>query len=430
MTYQQAVATIDSLLRFGVQPGLSRMEELLQRMGDPQKQLKFIHVAGTNGKGSTCALLSSVLTKAGYKTGRFTSPYVTEFRERMQIDGCMIEKDALVNTLNRVFPIVKQLADEGKVITEFELITALALQWFFDEGCDIVVLEVGLGGRYDATNVIDCPLLAVICSLSLDHTAILGDTVEQIAFEKCGILKKGGSVVVYPEQPVGAMDVIRRQAREKRCALRVTKIDAAKLVSTSIEGSVISYRGLTLSLPFLGDHQVKNAETALTALDMLKQKGLKISDDAIQAGFADANFPARLELLSKEPIVLLDGAHNPGGAEALAEAIQKYLKGRTVVGVIGMLKDKDSKTALKLLAPLFSSIITLEPASPRAMASEELMNRAQEHCKDVTALHDCREAFLLALQKAGKDGAVVICGSLYLAGAIRPIALDIFHGKK
>lgn len=430
MTYEEAVSKINSLLRFGMQPGLERIEELLRRMGNPQKKLRFVHVAGTNGKGSTCALLSSVLTKAGYKTGRFTSPFVTEFRERMQIDDEMISEEDLARILNEVYPLVEQMAGEGLVITEFELITALAFAWFYEKRCDVVVLEVGLGGRFDATNVIDCPLLSVICSISLDHTAILGDTVEQIAFEKCGILKRGGAAVVYPVQPGRAMDVIREQAREKRCALRVTKLDLVKVLEKGLRGSKLSHRGMTLFLPFIGEHQVKNAETVLTAIDLLRQRGLQISDEAVKEGVAAAKLPARLELLSEQPVVLLDGAHNPGGAEALGDAIKAYLPGKRVVGVMGMLSDKDSGAALHTLGPLFSSIITLEPDSPRALKSEDLAKRAREYCADVIPLHDYQEAFSQALLKAGEDGAVVICGSLYLAGAIRPVILDAFQAEK
>ena len=242
MTYRDAVHKINSLLRFGMKPGLERIQALLDRMGNPQKQLKFVHVAGTNGKGSACALLSSVLREAGYRTGLFTSPYITDFRERFQINGEEIPEETLARILGRLMPMVEEMAERGEVITEFELITALAFQWFYEEKCDVVVLEVGLGGRFDATNVIDTPLAAVIMSISLDHTAILGDTVEQIAFEKCGIVKEGGDVVLYPDQEEGVYGVVAHAVQNHNGRLVLPSPSSVREVSSSIEGTVASYR--------------------------------------------------------------------------------------------------------------------------------------------------------------------------------------------
>ena len=409
MTYRDAVHKINSLLRFGMKPGLERIQALLDRMGNPQKQLKFVHVAGTNGKGSACALLSSVLREAGYRTGLFTSPYITDFRERFQINGEEIPEET---------------AERGEVITEFELITALAFQWFYEEKCDVVVLEVGLGGRFDATNVIDTPLAAVIMSISLDHTAILGDTVEQIAFEKCGIVKEGGDVVLYPDQEEGVYGVVAHAVQNHNGRLVLPSPSSVREVSSSIEGTVASYRDEEYQLPFLGAHQLKNAAAAFAALELLKEKGYRISREAMQAGVAKAYIPARMEVLGRNPLVILDGAHNPGAARVLAQALEKYLPHRKIIGVMGMLKDKDSRSSLRSLASLFQALITASPKNPRALPAAELADRAREYCSQVFAEEDLSKAICLARKLAGEDGAIVICGSLYLAGEIRPLLLN------
>ena len=424
MTYRDAVYKINSLLRFGMKPGLERIQALLDRMGNPQKQLKFVHVAGTNGKGSACALLSSVLREAGYRTGLFTSPYITDFRERFQINGEEIPEETLARILGRLMPMVEEMAERGEVITEFELITALAFQWFYEEKCDVVVLEVGLGGRFDATNVIDTPLAAVIMSISLDHTAILGDTVEQIAFEKCGIVKEGGDVVLYPDQEEGVYGVVAHAVQNHNGRLVLPSPSSVREVSSSIEGTVASYRDEKYQLPFLGAHQLKNAAAAFAALELLKEKGYRISREAMQAGVARAYIPARMEVLGRSPLVILDGAHNPGAARVLAQALEKYLPHRKIIGVMGMLKDKDSRSSLRSLASLFQALITASPKNPRALPAAELADRAREYCSQVFAEEELSKAICLARKLAGEDGAIVICGSLYLAGEIRPLLLN------
>lgn len=425
MTYEQAVQKINSLLRFGIKPGLERIQELLHRLGDPQESLSFIHVAGTNGKGTTCTLLSSVLQQAGYRMGLFTSPYVTEFRERFQINGKMIPQEDLAALFDEILPVVEEMAVEGKVITEFEVITALALVWFSRERCDMVVLEVGLGGRFDATNVIPCPLLAVICSISLDHTAILGDTIQQIAFEKAGIIKQGGTTVAYPQSDPAAASVLKQAAKERKNQLYFADPSMVTCRSSSLSGSALEYRGLMLTLPFLGVHQIKNAATVLRAVEVLREKGIQISDQALQNGFEKANIPARMEILSHSPVVLLDGGHNPEGAAALAEVIRKYLSGKKIVAIMGMMADKDIHSALSQIAPLCAQIITLQPENPRSLTSEQLAEIASEFCPQVEAMHDREQAFRKAWDSAGREGAVLICGSFFLAGEMRPIVQRI-----
>ncbi|HEX2985272.1 MAG TPA: folylpolyglutamate synthase/dihydrofolate synthase family protein [Caproiciproducens sp.] len=425
MTYEIALQKINSLLRFGVKPGLERVEKLLTLLGNPQDSLKFVHVAGTNGKGSTCALIASVLRRSRYKTGLFTSPYVTDFCERMQINGEMIPREDLIALVAKIFPLVEQMAKQGQVITEFEFITALAMQWFAQNQCDIVVLEVGLGGRQDATNVIKTPLVSVITSISLDHTAVLGDTVEKIAYEKCGIIKEGGVTVCYPDQQPTALELIRKIAEERHNRFVLARMDSVEKLSSNLTGTGLEYRGLLVRLPFLGDHQVKNAVTALAALEVLKEHGWHISDHSFESGFSSAVFPARLEVLSDSPLVLLDGAHNPDGTKALALAIKKYLGGRKIVAVMGMLADKDVTASVQNLAGVFTKVFTLTPENARSMHAEELAahwyrlgTAAQAENKVDDALND-------ALKLAGSGGAVVVFGSLYLAGEVRPRLLKL-----
>lgn len=435
MTYQEAVDVIDSLLVFGSKPGLERVRELVERIGSPHQQLHFIHVAGTNGKGSVCACLSSILQAAGYKTGLFISPYVLEFRERFQINGKMIPPDTLAAIVEEIYPVVQAMKQEGKIITEFEMVLAVALQWYAQEQCDIVVLETGLGGRFDATNIIDTPLVSVIMSISLDHTAILGDTVEQIAFEKCGIIKEGGTTVLYGDQPVGVREVVQRIAAERHNELVFADTSTVTPLHKGLSGSVFAFEAdgwdngqrQLFSIPLLGAHQFKNAAAALYTVMALRKQGVTVTEEAVRQGLQKVAFPARLELLHNDPMVLLDGAHNPGGAAALADAVKTYLHSRKKVAVIGMLADKDVHTVLSLLIPLFDRVITVAPPNPRAMTAAALAEQVAVYGVPVEAEEDYTVAFQKAKRYAAEGdtpAAIVVCGSLYLASVMRPIMLS------
>ena len=430
MQYEEALSKIESLQVFGSQPGLERVKMLMTRLGNPQEKLKFIHVAGTNGKGTTCTLLASVLQSAGYSTGLFISPHVSDFRERIQVNGEMIPESALCSLVETVFPEVERMASEGEIITEFELIAALAFLWFASQDCEIVVLEVGLGGRLDATNVISCPLVSVITALSLDHTKILGDTIEQIAAEKCGIIKPGGVTVCYPEQPHAALEVIRQTCTERENQLVLPSLGNLTVEKMNLSGTDFKYRGMSLHLPFLGDHQIKNAGTALAVLETLEMSGLRIPEAAYREGFAASRFPARLEVLSQRPVVLLDGAHNPGGTAALAEAIRRYLPGKRIVAVMGMMEDKDVRTAVQNLSGLFDRVFTAAPESPRAMPAEKLAELWASLGTPAVPTGSAVSAFRTAMEGLGTEEALVICGSLYLAGELRGYALDFLRGCK
>ncbi len=427
MTYEEAQSKIASLLRFGSKPGLERISRLLELLGNPQDQLKFVHVAGTNGKGSTCALISSVLRKSGYRTGLFISPYVTDFCERMQINGEIIPRQEVAALVETVFPVVEQMEQSGDIITEFEFITTIAMLWFVQNKCDIVVLEVGLGGRLDATNVIKTPLVSVITSIALDHTEILGETVEEIAREKCGIIKENGITVCYPEQPPRAYEIIRDTAAQRKNRFVRTYMKSVEILSANITGTGLDYRGLLVHLPFIGGHQVKNAVTALSVIEVLRELGYRIADHSIEAGFCCASFPARLEVLSHSPLVVLDGAHNPQGIAALAEAVRKYFGGKKIVAVMGMLADKDVTASIELLEDLFSKVITLAPNNLRAMSAEKLAAMWWNRGIAAEPAEDIEVALQKALNFAGEDGAVLIFGSLYLAGEIRPHAIQLLQ---
>ena len=423
MNYQEAMEKVNSRLLFGVKPGLERISALLEKLGNPQKQLKFVHVAGTNGKGTTCTLIASTLKAAGYRTGLYISPYVLEFRERFQIDGQMIPEEELIQQVQAVSAVADEMEAGGETITEFEFITAMAFRWFAERKCDIVVLEVGLGGRFDATNVIDMSEAAAVASISLDHTAVLGDTVEQIAFEKAGIIKPGGTLICYPDQQPGAQAVLEKVAEERGATFRLAQLSMVQEQERSIYGTRLLYRGEPLLMPFVGEHQVKNAVTALTTLEVLQEKGWNLPLKVIQEGFAQARIPARMEILGHDPLILLDGGHNPGCAAALRDVLAEHLPGKKLVAVMGMMSDKDSRTALSVLAPLFSAVRTLRPENPRSLSAEELAEEAAVWCSDSRPCTDHAQALQEAKELAGKDGAVIVCGSFFLAAEIRPMLL-------
>ena len=424
MTYEQAVEKIHSLLTFGSRPGLDRMRIFLEKLGNPQDKLQYIHIAGTNGKGSVCAVLSAVLAEAGYKTGLFISPYITDFRERIQIDNKMISKEILADVVEKTFPIIEKLREDGVIITEFEYVNALQFYIHANENCDIVVLETGLGGLLDCTNTILPPLCSVITTIGLDHTAILGSTLEEIAWQKCGIIKSG-SVAVTSRQTEGAMSVIECTCKSRNVPLFRSESAEIKVISESLESTVFEYDGEELELHLVGEHQLENAKTALTALKVLCDSGkINVSKKALKSGVAKAVNPARLELMSKNPVVLLDGAHNPNGIEALSNAVKKYLPNQKRLCLMGMLADKDSAGSIKLLEGLFEEVITVTVDNPRTLTAQELAEKCRQHFPGATAFDDNKKALDYALKKAEEEKIpLVICGSLYLAGELRPYLL-------
>lgn len=410
MNYSQAVQYVHSRLKFGSRPGLATIERITTLCGSPQRGMRFIHVAGTNGKGSTSTMIACMLSAAGYRTGLYTSPFVIDFRERFQIDGEMIPKAEFANIIERLKPIVERLDAEGCCVTEFELITAAAFLYFREQGCDYVVLEVGLGGRFDATNIIEPPVCSVITHIDLDHTQLLGESYAQIAFEKCGIIKSPSRVITYPDQHPEALDTINRVAAERGCSLTVPEFTKTEVC---ISGTTLKHRGRELYLPLIGAHQGKNAAVALAVADLLG-----VTDDAIERGLKRVFIPARLEVISREPLVLLDGAHNPDGIAALADTLDRLCDVKPTL-IVGMLADKDCESSLSLLASKCAHIITLRVPNPRTLTAAALAKTAVKYCSDVTACRSYRAAIALAAEKA-QGAPIVVAGSLYLASGIRP----------
>ena len=419
MTYEQALEKIHSLLSLGSRPGLDRMRKFMDRLGNPQNNLCYIHVAGTNGKGSVCAMLSSVLVAAGYKTGLFISPYITDFRERIQINNRMIDKEVLAQAVEETFPVLEQLRGEGTVITEFEYVNALQFYIHSRERCDVVVLETGMGGLLDCTNIIPPPLCAIITTIGLDHTAVLGDTLEEIAVQKCGIIKED-SAVVASAQCKEVMAVIEKTARERRVPLMQSQSVSAEVLRADLRGTLFRSNGAELQIRLAGAHQLDNAKAVLAALQYLRLNDLlSITDASVRNGLFAAANPARLQLLRDDPIVLLDGAHNPNGAEALRAALRSFLQGKRLFAVNGMLADKDIDSVIGLFDGMFESVFTVPVDNPRAISAQQLAEKWTAHCSRVQACGDPGQGVELAIESAkASDGAAVIFGSLYLAGEI------------
>ena len=418
-----AIDKIHSLDKFGSRPGLDRIQRFLSILGNPQDNLKFVHVAGTNGKGSTCAMLSAVLTAAGYKTGLFISPYIVDFRERIQINGKMISEEVLENAVEKTFPVIEKLREDGCVITEFEYVMALEFLIHSEAECDVVVLETGLGGLLDCTNVIKPPLCSVITKIGLDHTAVLGDTIEQIAAQKCGIIKSG-SPAVASAQDKSVMKLIESDCASKGVQLIKSESLPVKVLANSLDGIELEYNDIRLNLPLVGAHQIENAKTALSVLEVIHES-FPVKSENIQSGFARTTNPARLEVLGKNPLVILDGAHNPDGINALKNALEAYLPDKKKSLILGMLADKDSKSSVKLLGGLFDKVFTVPVNNPRTLSSEALAEECRQHFSETECFGNPFSAFDAAYETAKQENnALIIAGSLYLAGELRPYILN------
>ncbi len=433
MTYRQALSYINSLSKFGIRPGLERIQVLLEMLSCPQKNLKFVHIAGTNGKGSVCTFVSSILNAAGLKTGLFISPFVLDFREQLQIDGAMISEKDFVDVFEYIMPFVRKMPKNGINLTQFELITAIAIFWFSRENCDIVVLETGLGGRLDATNVVENVVCSVITSISYDHTNILGESISQIATEKAGILKHNGTLVLYPKQDSQALCVIKAAAaRLKNKVLTPDLASLSNVRSTIASRTSFDYMSKAFKVNLLGPHQVYNAITAITVASELNRcGGFTIPPQAVKDGLYNAKFPARFEVLSHEPLIILDGAHNPGGASVLADSLNLYLGKRRIIAIVGMLKDKDICNVLRIISPHVAEFIVVQPDNPRAMDKSELHNLIVKQLnKPSVVATDLNNAVEIAFKMASErpsDTAILVFGSLYLASQIRPMFLSFLR---
>ena len=416
MTINETLDYIHSVCWKGMMPGLGRTLELLEKMGNPHKDLKFIHIAGTNGKGSTAAMTASILRKASYRTALYTSPYIYQFGERMQVDGELIPDDELIE----ITEFVKPLADTmEETPTEFELITCIAFEFFKRRKCDIVVLEVGLGGLLDATNVIPCPEVAVITNIGLDHTDILGNTLEEIAFNKAGIIKENGHAVIY-RGTEGVEKVFEDTCREKNTKLKKANFDGLKLKSHDLFEQVFDcgdYKDI--HLPLLGDHQLHNAAVVLAVAETLQEIGWKITKEHIYEGIRDVSWPGRFDIVCRDPLFIIDGGHNPQCLEALVKNIQDYLAGRRVIALTGVLADKDYGDMYKPVLPYIEQFVCVTPPNPRRLVATELAEHLQNVGAKATPCDTIPEGVKKAMELAGNDGVVLCFGSLYTIGDIR-----------
>ena len=416
MNIEETLAFIHSVNWRGSKPGLSRTRELLAKMGNPEKKCRYVHVAGTNGKGSTAAMTASILTEAGYRTGLYTSPYLWVFNERMAIDGEMISDEELCEITEFVKPFALAMEDAP---TEFELVCAIGFEYFARHECDFVVLEVGMGGRLDATNVIECPEVAVLTNIGLDHTKELGETVELIAGEKAGIIKPGCCAVAYDQKP-SVMEVFRAACEERGAEFRPADFTQLASEQDSRDGQIFSYRDREhLHTKLLGEHQRKNAAVVLDTIDALRARGVEIPEKAVREGIAKTEWPARFEILTRKPWFVVDGGHNPQCAETVAANLVQYFPDMRHVIMIGILADKDVDSLTDIIDPVADEYVTATPNSPRAMSSIELAQRLKKYGKPVTACDSIEAAVRVAKLFAGDDGVACCVGSLYMAGEAR-----------
>ena len=431
MTYKEAMDYISSVGRFGSNYGLERTFRLLELLGSPQEKIKLIHIAGTNGKGSTTAMVTKILRGFGYKVGMYTSPYLEEFEERIQINGEKIKKDTLVNLLGHVKNAIDKVIEEGyEHPTEFEIITALMFLHFYNEKVDYGVIEVGLGGRLDSTNVI-IPKVSVITSISLDHMNILGDSLKDIAKEKAGIIKDGIPVILYPQEKE-VEEVILKIAEEKNSKVYLVKKENGKLIDINYEElyqnlQIKSYKNTySINLPLLGEHQILNLGVALNTIEILCElENISIDINIMEKSLQDVKWIGRLEVLGKKPTILIDGAHNIDAIRALRKNVEKYFKYNKIYLLLGILADKQVQEMIEEITPIAEKVYALTPHSERAELSEDLKKEIEKCNSNVVALENYEEALLLAIKEADEEDLVLISGSLYMIGDMRKIITSI-----
>ena len=418
MNYKEARVYLDEVSKYGSVLGLESMRELLRRLGDPQNELKFIHISGTNGKGSVLAYLSTILSGAGYRTGRYISPTLFSYRERIQVDGEYIEKESLACHVTAIAAAAEDMQKAGLPSpTVFEIETALAFLYFKEKRCDIVTLEVGCGGLLDATNVITTTLMEVIASISMDHTDLLGDTLAKIAAQKAGIIKPD-TMVVSAQLKSEAAQVIEDTCKEQHCTLQMVDESKISNVHYGAEGQTFSYKTWeNVAISLAGSYQIKNAALALEGVEALRKLGYALSDQQVREGLLHTAWRGRFTTLRRDPTVIIDGAHNPAAALELKESLERYFPGKTLYFVMGMFKDKDYAQVIDLTAPLARHIITVEtPGNPRAMPARELAEAVGKVNPSVEWADSVAHGVEKALAMAGKEDAVIVFGSLSFLG--------------
>ena len=421
MKKEEAIKYIHSVNWTFCKPGLERTLELVSRLGNPQDKLKFIHVAGTNGKGSFCSMLSSILIKEGYCVGLYTSPYIKVFNERMQVNNEPISDTELAEITESIKPIADQMADKP---TEFELVTAIALKYFERHNCDYVVFECGLGGRLDSTNIVKTPILTVITGVDLDHTAILGDTVEKIAYEKAGIIKPGVPCLWCGEND-SAFDVINAVAKDNEAPVFKADRSTLKVKNATLDGTFFDFEGfLDLKISLLGNYQVINATNVLNAVSILRNEGVVISDRSVYEGLKDAKWLARFEILRKDPIVIFDGAHNPQGVSSCVDSVKTYFGKKRIIAITGVMADKDYRYIADKICEIASDVMCVTPENPRALKGSEYAKEFLKHNIDAKAFDSVNEAVKSAIALAKKEKKAVIClGSLYMYSQVEEAIL-------
>lgn len=412
MNFNESVEYIHSLLAFGIKPGLERISMLLDLLGNPQDKLKIVHIAGTNGKGSTSTMISNMLIADGYKTGLFTSPYVIDFCERIQIDGKNVSKNLFAECVTEVREKIEELNKKDIIITEFEAITVSAFLCFVEAECEYVVLEVGLGGRFDATNVVKKPEAVVITSISLDHIAILGDTIGKIAFEKCGIIKENTTVITSSNQHSDALRVIEETCKEKNCKLIISEPFKAEIIDDTIFGTEFAFDDNTYKTKLTGNHQIENTVNAIECADVLG-----ISMEAVKQGVFNTRMIARMEIIGTSPLIIRDGGHNEGCAEALYNFLKKY-NVKNINMLIGLMADKDVEGYVKKIAPHCKSVVTVTPSNPRALNGNDLKKITAKYCDDCKFINNPKEGYKYILSDAKEDETILICGSFYMMSDI------------
>ncbi|MFW5648262.1 MAG: bifunctional folylpolyglutamate synthase/dihydrofolate synthase [Candidatus Alkaliphilus sp. MAG34] len=427
MNYEQALDYIHGTYKFGSKLGLENTKYLLGLLGNPHKNLKVIHVAGTNGKGSVSSYIHTILKEEGYKVGLYISPYLEEFTERMIINGKEIPRERLAEVTEVIKGKVEQMVKDGKNHpTEFEVVTAIAFYYYAQENVDFLVLEVGLGGRLDSTNVVEDPLVSVITPIGYDHMEYLGESLEEIAYEKGGIIKENGFTLLYPQEEE-AMGVLENLCKERNNKLFVIDFDELTIHRSNMEEQIFSANILgklynNVKIKLAGLHQIYNACTALGAIEILKEhRNINISDGAILRGLNNTKWAGRFEVLQKEPLIIIDGAHNLHGADSLKKNIEILLKDYKITFVVGMLQDKDVKAVLEDLIPLADRVIATRPDNPRAMKASDLAKELRTFGKETYFYEDIKEAIKMALKVTNRDEAIIFAGSLYMIGEVRKI---------
>jgi len=428
MNYQETMDYIHNTAKFVVNLGLSRVERLLELLGNPHKNIKAIHIAGTNGKGSTTAMITNILVASGYKVGMYTSPFLEEFEERIQINNCNIPKERLCQVVSFVKDAAKVMLEEGyEQPTEFEIITATMFKYFYEEKVDLAVIEVGLGGRFDATNVIN-PILSIIASISLDHMHVLGDTIEKIAFEKAGIIKESIPLIVYP-QKASVLQVIKAVAEEKEAPMTIVKEDAAKFrkvnkINDTLtqEIEINTYKdNYIVDLKLLGTHQLLNTSVVVTACEKLKEQGYNLTKESISAGLKTVVWKGRMEIMNNNPLTVIDGAHNIDAIIRLKESVEKYFSYKNIILILGILADKQVDNMVNVIAKDAKKIITVTPNSERAELGEDLLKIVKKVNDNCQYEENYQEALRKAREYAEAEDIILISGSLYMIGDMRKL---------